>query len=99
MKPQLRRRAGRAHHLDVAPEHALGVPGAKRFHRRFFRGETAGEMGCGIPATRRVGDFPLREDALQKAIAIPADGGGDPINFGGIQPDADNICRHVSSTA
>ena len=43
VQPQLRRTAA-ADHLDVAPEHALRMAGAERFHRRFFGGEPAGKM-------------------------------------------------------
>lgn len=99
VEPQLRWSTGRAHDLYIAPEHALRVTGAERFHRRLFRRKPAREVRCRIPATSRVCDFSLGEDASEKAIAVSLDRGFDAINFGCVHSDPDNICRHVPSTA
>ena len=90
MKPQLRGAAD-ADDFDIAPEHALRVSRAERLHRRFFGRETAGQMGRRIPPARRLGDLAVGEHATQKSVAKSRDGGFNPIDFSGIQPDADNM--------
>ena len=99
VEPELRWSSRRAHDLDVAPQDALGVAGAERFHCRFFRRKPAGEMRGGIPAPRGIRNFAVGEDAAQKTLAVAGDGGFDAIDFGGIDPDADNIGRHVPAKA
>jgi hypothetical protein len=99
MKPQLRRFTLGSHHLDVTPEHSLRMPGAERLHGSFFRGKPAGEMRGRILSPSRVRNFTFGEDAMQKTVAVPIDRCGNPINFRGIQSDADNICRHVPPKA
>lgn len=94
MKPQLRRPSRGAHDLDIAPEHALRMPGAERFHRRFFGGKPASEMGRRIAAARGVGDFPVGEDAAQESITVSRNRGFDAIDFGRIHTDTDNIDGH-----
>ena len=96
MKLQLRRSAGRAHDFDVAPEHALRMSGAERFHRRFFRSEAAGEVRRWVSAPGRIRNFPVREDPADKSIAITLDGGVDAIDFRRIHPYPDNIGGSIS---
>ena len=90
VKPQLRRPTG-ANHFYIAPEHALRVARAKRFHRRLLRRETAGKVRRGIAAPCGVRNLALGEQAVQKSIAEPRHGGFNPIDLGGIHADADNI--------
>ncbi len=90
MKPQLRRAAGPAHDFDVTPEHALGVSGAERLHRRFFRREAAGKMNLGKPAAQAVLDFAVGEDPVREALAVPADRGGDSRNFRRVEAESDD---------
>ena len=99
MKLQLRRTAWRAHDFNVAPQHALRVTGAERLHCGFFCREPAREMGCRVPPPRRVRDLPLGEYAAEEPIAVPRDGRFDPIDFGCIHAETDNVCGHVRSTA
>ena len=61
------RRAAAPDDLDVAPEHAVRVAGAERLHRRFLRGEAAGEMNRRLPPPRAVRDLAFGEDAVQEA--------------------------------
>ena len=99
MKLQLRGGARGAQYLDIAPEHALRMTGAKCFHGRFFRGEPAGEMGCRVPPPRRVRDLSVGEYAAEKPIAVSRDGRFNAVNFGCIHAETDNGCTHVPSTA
>ena len=64
------RGAAVADHLDVAPQHTLGMARAERLHRRFLGGEATGEVGHRIPATRTIGDLPFGEYALEKSLAV-----------------------------
>src|SRR5882672_11864919 len=67
---QLRRTAA-ADHLDVAPQHALRVARAERFHGCFLRGETAGEMNSRHPPACAVSDLAFGEDAAGEPLAVP----------------------------
>ena len=87
---QLRRTAA-ADHLDVAPEHALRVAGAERFHRRFFRGEPPGEMDGRHAAAHAVRDFALGEDAAEKPVAVALDRVGDAADVGGVEAETDDV--------
>lgn len=87
---ELRRTARLADDLDVAPQHALRVAGAERFHRGFLRGEAAGEVNRGIAAAHAVCDFAFGEYAVRKTIAVAVDGGGDAGNFRGVEPESNN---------
>jgi hypothetical protein len=90
VEPQLRRSAG-ANYFNIAPEDALRMPRAERFHRRLLRRETAGKVRRGIAAPRGIRNLALGKDAVQKPIAEPRDGGFNSIDLGGIHADADNI--------
>ena len=90
VKLQLRRAAA-ADDFDVAPEHALRVAGAERLHRRFLGREAAGEMNRRHAAPRAVRDFALGEDAVQEAVAVALDRGGDAMDVGGVEPESDDV--------
>ena len=84
VQPQLRRTAV-AEHLDVLPQHAARMAGAERLHAGFLRGEAAGQRRDGIAAPRTIGDLSLREDAAEKALAVPLADVGDARNVGGVE--------------
>ena len=67
------------------------MAGAERLHRRFFRGEPAGEMNRRHAAARAVRDLALGEDPPQKPIAVPLDRGGNAGDVGGVEPEADDV--------
>jgi hypothetical protein len=97
VKSQLRRTAC-ADDLDIAPQHALRMTGPERFHGRFLCCKSAGQMRGRIPATLCVRNFSGREDAIQEAIAVSREYLFDPIDFGCVEPNADDVhtCRAVS---
>src|ERR1700704_4280264 len=78
-----------ADHFHVAPENAVRVAGAERFHRRLFGGETPGEMNRGVAATHAVRDFVVREDAMSEALAVALDAGGDAGDVRSVEADSD----------
>ena len=84
-------RAAVAHDFHVAPQHAVRMTGAERFHRRFLGGETAGEMDCRKVAPRAVRDLSGRENAGQKTVAVSLDRCGDALDVGGIEAEADDV--------
>src|SRR5262245_44165211 len=71
------RRAAAADDLDVAPEHALRVPGAERLHRGFLGCEPASEVNLRLAAPQAVRRFVLGEDTMDEAVAVALDGRGD----------------------
>jgi len=85
------RRAAVPHNLDVAPEDAPGVAGAERFHGRFFRGKASGEMNGRHAPPHGVGDFAVREHALQKPNPVSRDGGGDAVDIRCVQAEPDDV--------
>jgi hypothetical protein len=87
---QLRRAARLPHDLDVAPEHALRVARAERFHGGFLRREAAGEVNRGVAAVHAVRDFAFREDPVRKPIAVALDRGGDAGNFRGVETESND---------
>ena len=87
---QLRRTARLADHFDVAPQDALRMPGAERFHRRLFRGEPAGKVNGGLAPARAVRDFTVGKNPLRKSIAVAVDRGGNTRNFGRVEPKPDD---------
>lgn len=90
VQPELRRTAGLADDLDVAPEYALRVAGAERLHRGFLRREAAGEMDRGVPASHAVRDFTGGEDPVGKPFAVALDRGGDAGNLSGVESESNN---------
>jgi len=70
--------------FNVAPEHALGVPGSERLHRRLFRGKPAREMNGRDLAPHAVRRFAVGEHSAQESVAVPFDGGGDTIDVSGV---------------
>ena len=64
---------------------------AKRLHRSFLGGEPPSEVGSGIPPLGGIGDFAGRENSQQKPITEPSNRLLDPVDFGGIQSDTDNV--------
>lgn len=92
------RGAAVTHDLDVTPGDPAGKPGAQRFHRGFFGGETAGEMNRCDPTPRAVRDFTLREDAPEKPIAMAFDDASEPIDVSGVDAESNNV-SHGSSSA
>jgi len=90
---KFRRAARMTHDLDIAPEHTLRVPGAKRFHRRFLGRKPAREMDGRIVAAHAVRHFRLGEDPVGESLAITLDGVGDARNICGVESQSDD--RHV----
>ena len=82
-----------AHDLDVAPQHALRVSGAERFHRCFLGGESAGKMNRGNAPTPAVSDLALGENAVNESIAVALDGLRNAIDVGRVDSQPDDI-RH-----
>src|SRR5262245_5516146 len=66
--------AAPAHDFDIAPQHALRMSGAERFHRRLLGGESAGKMNRGNTPAPAVGDLALGENAIDEPIAVSLDG-------------------------
>ena len=90
MQLQLRRTARQADHFDVAPQDALRMSGAERFHRSLFRGEPAGEVNSGFAPARAVRDFTVGKNPPGKSIAIAVDRGGDTRNFRRVESEPDD---------
>jgi polyphenol oxidase len=89
------RRPTPADHLDVTPHHSERMPRAERLHRRFFYGETAGEVGRGTATPEAVGDLVIGEDAVEEPVAIALDGARNTRDVGGVQPDSDDVGHHL----
>jgi len=77
--------------FDVAPEHALRVPRAERLHGRLFRREAASEMNRRHPSPLAVRDFAFGEDAVQKAVAVAFNRGGNARNIRGVETETDDV--------
>src|SRR5438128_12528704 len=89
MELQLRR-AAVPDHLDVAPQNALRVAGAERFHGGFLGGKARGEMGRRHPAPRAVGNLAVGEDPAHKPVAVAFDDVGDPSDIRRVESDSDD---------
>ena len=89
---QLRRTARFAHDFDVAPEHALRVSGAERFHRGLFAGEAAGKVHGRMAPAHAVRDFAVGKNTPGKSIAVALDRRGDARNFRGVESESDDSC-------
>jgi hypothetical protein len=85
------------HDLDVLPHHPTRVPGAKRFHGRFFCGEAAGEMRSRIPTLGTIGNLPGGKHALQEALAVPLEDRCQARNVGRVEADTEDV--HDRATA
>ena len=92
VKLQLRR-ASSPHNLDITPEHLLGVASAECFHRRFLCGEATGKMDRWSAPALTVANFTVGENAADKPLAVPFDGGGDARDIGRVEAKA-NDGRH-----
>lgn len=90
MKLQLRWTGG-ANNFDIAPEDAVRMTGAQRFHRRFFGRKSSCKVRRRIPAAHGVGDLAVGEDAMQEPVAISVDGCLNTIDFRRVHSDTDNI--------
>jgi len=93
MQLKFRRAARLAHDLDIAPEHTLRVPGAKRFHRGFLGREPARKMDGGIVPAHAIRHFRLGEDPMGESLAVTFDGRGDTRNICSVESQPDD--RHV----
>ena len=83
--------ASLAHNLDPAPEHLLGVSGAKRLHGGFLRGKPAGKVNGGHAAAGAVGNFAFGEHAREKPVAIPRDDVRDAGDVRRVESEADDV--------
>ena len=83
--------AALADDFDVAPQNALGMPGAKRFHRRFLRRETAGQMDGGDSPACTVGNFSVGEDPMEKTVPVSRECRGDARDVRCVQTKADDV--------
>ncbi len=77
-------------HFDVAPAHSTAPAGAKRLHRRFFRGEPAGVAFEFIFVLLAISHFTRRVQSLEECRAAPGDGRLDTIHFGDIESESDD---------
>ena len=79
-----------AHHFHAFPELVLRVARSERLHRSFLRRKSSGKMNGGDAAPHAVGDFTLREEALDEAGAVPLDCRGNARYVGCVDPEPDN---------
>ena len=86
------------HDLDITPQDAARVPGAKRLHRGFLCREASGKMNRGHAAPCAVRNFAVREHTPEEPIAVPLDGSGDAADISGVQAESDDV-RHAMSPA
>jgi hypothetical protein len=91
VKPELRRSIRPAHDFDVAPQHAVRVAGAERFHRRFLGRKPAREVNLRKATAHAVLDLAFGEDPKREALAVAADRGSDSWNFGCVEPESDDV--------
>src|SRR5438552_19083129 len=89
VKLQLRRTTA-PDNLEIAPQHALRVAGAERFHAGFLGGEPACKMNGGHAAARAIRDFAVGEYAAQKPISVPLDDVRNAVDVGWREADADD---------
>lgn len=90
VQPQLRRTAGLANNLNVAPQHSLRVAGAERFHGCLLGGEPAREMNRWIMPSHAVSDLRFREDAVSEPFAVPFDCCSDTRDIRRVQAESDD---------
>jgi hypothetical protein len=83
--------------LNVFPQHATRMSSAKRLHRRFFRGKSAGEVRSGISSPGTIGNLTGGKHPLQEAFTIAFEHGRQPGNIGRVQSDAEDV--HDPATA
>jgi hypothetical protein len=86
-----------AHDFDVLPEHAVRLTGPERLHRRFLRGEAAGEVRSRVPALGTICNLTRCKHALQETLAVAVEQVSDTRDIGGVQADAEDI--HDRTTA
>src|SRR5688572_8303383 len=77
-------------HFDILPQHAAGVPGPERLHRRFLRRKPPGQMRGGVPAPRTISNLMFGEDAPQEVIAIALEDIRDTRDVGDVEPETDD---------
>ncbi len=91
------RRSSAADDLDVFPEHAARVARAERFHRRFFCGESAREMGGRVSPLGTIGNLAGGEHPSQEAFAVSFEHRCDAWDVGGVETNTENV--HARATA
>lgn len=72
--------------FEIDPADAAAPAGAKRFHGRFFGGESAGVAFKLVLETLAIFDFVGRENAAQEGLTVALDGRFDARDFGDIHP-------------
>ena len=85
------RRPSSADHFNVAPKHLLRMSGAERLHCGFFGGEPAGKMNCRDSPPLTVRHLAVREDSMEKTVAVPCDCFRNPMNVCRVEPKPDDI--------
>jgi len=90
METQFRRTAD-PDDLEIPPEHALGVTGAKCFHPRFLGGESGGVVDRRPPPAVAVRALTFSEDPMEEPEAVAGDRRLDARDVGRIDPDGDDF--------
>lgn len=76
--------------FDAPPQHVLRMSGPQGFHRRFLRCEASGKMNGWFPTPHAIGDFAVRENALNETLAVAFDGRCNSRNVSGVDAEADD---------
>ena len=84
---------GSAHpyHFDVLPQDAQRLAGSERLHSRFFHRESAGQVRNRVSPLCTIGNFTVREDPVQEAVAVTFEEVGDAPEIRRIQTNADDV--------
>lgn len=79
-----------AHHFDIAPPDTAAPSRTERLHSGFLGGEARGIAFKAAGSLFAITDFALGENAAKKAVAKPLDAFADAMNFGDVNPGAEN---------
>src|SRR5262245_26068136 len=82
------RRTAASDDLDIAPQNAMRMAGAKRFHRRLFRSESAGKVNRRRPAAATVRNLRVGKHSTEKPFAVSLDYAGDAVDIRGVETDS-----------
>jgi hypothetical protein len=77
--------------LDISPQHAARVAGAKRFHGRFLCRKAARQMRGRVSALGTIGNLAGGEHALQEAFAVSFENRCHTWDVGGVETNTENV--------
>ena len=77
--------------LDVSPEHAARVAGAKCLHGRLFCRETARQMRGRVSPLGTIGNLSGGEHALQEAFAVSFENRCHTRDVGGVETNTEDV--------